>query len=44
MTRTAGAETGCQRPSRFWGRDVPKIHHEAKHMLVGCFTFVSNWR
>ncbi|WP_419637805.1 hypothetical protein [Thiolapillus sp.] len=36
MTRTAGAQIGCQRPSRFWGLGCPKIYHEAEDTLV-CF-------
>ncbi|WP_419588322.1 hypothetical protein, partial [Thiolapillus sp.] len=34
MTRTAGAQIGCQRPSRFWGLGCPKIYHEAEDTLV----------
>ncbi|WP_419588148.1 hypothetical protein [Thiolapillus sp.] len=34
MTRTAGAQIGCQRPSRFWGLGCPKIFHEAEDTLV----------
>ncbi|WP_419582147.1 hypothetical protein, partial [Thiolapillus sp.] len=33
MTRTAGAQIGCQRPSRFWGLGCPKIFHEAEDTL-----------
>ncbi|WP_419640814.1 hypothetical protein [Thiolapillus sp.] len=33
MTRTAGAQIGCQRPSRFWGLGCPKIYHEAEDTL-----------
>ncbi len=36
VTRTAGAQIGCQRPSRFWGLGCPKIYHEAEDTLV-CF-------
>ncbi|WP_294117988.1 hypothetical protein [Thiolapillus sp.] len=36
MTRTAGAQIGCQRPSRFWGLGCPKIFHEAEDTLVAC--------
>ncbi|WP_293675194.1 hypothetical protein [Thiolapillus sp.] len=35
MTRTAGAQIGCQRPSRFWGLGCPKIYHEAEDTLAG---------
>ncbi|WP_419601731.1 hypothetical protein, partial [Thiolapillus sp.] len=35
MTRTAGAQIGCQRPSRFWGLGRPKIYHEAEDTLAG---------
>ncbi|WP_293815768.1 hypothetical protein [Thiolapillus sp.] len=35
MTRTAGAQIGCQRPSRFWGLGCPKIYHEVEDTLVG---------
>ncbi|WP_293680389.1 hypothetical protein [Thiolapillus sp.] len=35
MTRTAGAQIGCQRPSRFWGLGCPKIYHEAEDTLEG---------
>ncbi|WP_419652156.1 hypothetical protein, partial [Thiolapillus sp.] len=34
MTRTAGAQIGCQRPSRFWGLGCPKIYHEVEDTLV----------
>ncbi|WP_293672729.1 hypothetical protein, partial [Thiolapillus sp.] len=34
MTRTAGAQIGCQRPSRFWGLGCPKIFHEAEDTLA----------
>ncbi|WP_419640788.1 hypothetical protein [Thiolapillus sp.] len=34
MTRTAGAQIGCQRLSRFWGLGCPKIYHEAEDTLV----------
>ncbi|WP_419653798.1 hypothetical protein, partial [Thiolapillus sp.] len=34
MTRTAGAQIGCQRQSRFWGLGCPKIYHEAEDTLV----------
>ncbi|WP_419597541.1 hypothetical protein, partial [Thiolapillus sp.] len=34
MTRTSGAQIGCQRPSRFWGLGCPKIYHEAEDTLV----------
>ncbi|WP_419611117.1 hypothetical protein [Thiolapillus sp.] len=34
MTRTAGAQIGCQRPSRFWGLGCPKIYHEAEDTLA----------
>ncbi|WP_293702385.1 aminopeptidase N, partial [Thiolapillus sp.] len=34
VTRTAGAQIGCQRPSRFWGLGCPKIYHEAEDTLV----------
>ncbi|WP_419638338.1 hypothetical protein [Thiolapillus sp.] len=34
MTRTAGAQIGCQRPSRVWGLGCPKIYHEAEDTLV----------
>ncbi|WP_419641557.1 hypothetical protein, partial [Thiolapillus sp.] len=37
MTRTAGAQIGCQRPSRFWGLGCPKIFHEAEDTLVQSF-------
>ncbi|WP_419620994.1 hypothetical protein [Thiolapillus sp.] len=37
MTRTAGAQIGCQRPSRFWGLGCPKIYHEAEDTLVFVF-------
>ncbi|WP_293675182.1 hypothetical protein, partial [Thiolapillus sp.] len=33
VTRTAGAQIGCQRPSRFWGLGCPKIYHEAEDTL-----------
>ncbi|WP_294043000.1 hypothetical protein [Thiolapillus sp.] len=33
MTRTSGAQIGCQRPSRFWGLGCPKIYHEAEDTL-----------
>ncbi|WP_419616834.1 hypothetical protein, partial [Thiolapillus sp.] len=33
MTRTAGAQIGCQRLSRFWGLGCPKIYHEAEDTL-----------
>ncbi|WP_419588307.1 hypothetical protein [Thiolapillus sp.] len=33
MTRTAGAQIGCQRPSRFWGLGCPKIYHKAEDTL-----------
>ncbi|WP_419632697.1 hypothetical protein [Thiolapillus sp.] len=33
MTRTAGAQIGCQRQSRFWGLGCPKIYHEAEDTL-----------
>ncbi|WP_419601464.1 hypothetical protein [Thiolapillus sp.] len=33
MTRTAGAQIGCQRPNRFWGLGRPKIYHEAEDTL-----------
>ena len=33
MTRTAGAQIGCQRPSRFWGLGCPKIYQEAEDTL-----------
>ncbi|WP_293682332.1 hypothetical protein [Thiolapillus sp.] len=33
MTRTAGAQIGCQRPSRFWGLGCSKIYHEAEDTL-----------
>ncbi|WP_419638160.1 hypothetical protein [Thiolapillus sp.] len=37
MTRTAGEQIGCQRPSRFWGLGCPKIYHEAEDTLGrGC--------
>ncbi|WP_294041942.1 hypothetical protein [Thiolapillus sp.] len=36
MTRTAGAQIGCQRPSRFWGLGCPKIYHEAEDTLGKC--------
>ncbi len=36
MTRTSGAQIGCQRPSRFWGLGCPKIYHEAEDTLDGC--------
>ncbi|WP_419601773.1 hypothetical protein [Thiolapillus sp.] len=36
MTRTAGAQIGCQRPSRFWGLGRPKIYHEAEDTLGHC--------
>ncbi|WP_293680219.1 hypothetical protein [Thiolapillus sp.] len=35
MTRTAGAQIGCQRPSRFWGLGCPKIYHEVEDTLEG---------
>ncbi|WP_419649891.1 hypothetical protein [Thiolapillus sp.] len=35
MTRTAGAQIGCQRPSRFWGLGCPKIYHEIEDTLDG---------
>ncbi|WP_294043532.1 hypothetical protein [Thiolapillus sp.] len=34
MTRTAGAQIGCQRLSRFWGLGCPKIYHEAEDTLA----------
>ncbi len=34
VTRTAGAQIGCQRPSRFLGLGCPKIYHEAEDTLV----------
>ncbi|WP_294041702.1 hypothetical protein [Thiolapillus sp.] len=34
MTRTAGAQIGCQRPIRFWGLGCPKIYHEGEDTLV----------
>ncbi|WP_293675607.1 hypothetical protein [Thiolapillus sp.] len=34
MTRTSGAQIGCQRPSRFWGLGCPKIYHEVEDTLV----------
>ncbi|WP_294059469.1 hypothetical protein [Thiolapillus sp.] len=37
MTRTAGAQIGCQRPSRFWGLGCPKIYHEVEDTLVSVF-------
>ncbi|WP_419649394.1 hypothetical protein, partial [Thiolapillus sp.] len=37
MTRTAGAQIGCQRLSRFWGLGCPKIYHEAEDTLVNGF-------
>ncbi|WP_293679508.1 hypothetical protein [Thiolapillus sp.] len=40
MTRTAGAQIGCQRLSRFWGLGCPKIYHEAEDTLAedcSCF-------
>ncbi|WP_419641561.1 hypothetical protein, partial [Thiolapillus sp.] len=37
MTRTAGAQIGCQRPSRFWGLGCPKIYHEAEDTLVSLY-------
>ncbi len=37
VTRTAGAQIGCQRPSRFWGLGCPKIYHEAEDTLVCIF-------
>ncbi|WP_294043325.1 hypothetical protein [Thiolapillus sp.] len=37
MTRTAGAQIGCQRQSRFWGLGCPKIYHEAEDTLVLLF-------
>ncbi|MBL3619495.1 MAG: FAD-dependent oxidoreductase, partial [gamma proteobacterium endosymbiont of Lamellibrachia anaximandri] len=33
-TGTAGAQTGCRRPSRFWGLGCPKIFHEVEDSLV----------
>ncbi|WP_293681096.1 hypothetical protein [Thiolapillus sp.] len=36
MTRTAGAQIGCQRLSRFWGLGCPKIYHEAEDTLDQC--------
>ncbi|WP_293816052.1 hypothetical protein [Thiolapillus sp.] len=33
MTRTAGEQIGCQRPSRFWGLGCPKIYHEVEDTL-----------
>ncbi|WP_419588292.1 hypothetical protein, partial [Thiolapillus sp.] len=33
VTRTAGAQIGCQRPSRFWGLGCPKIYHEGEDTL-----------
>ncbi|WP_419641535.1 hypothetical protein, partial [Thiolapillus sp.] len=33
MTRTSGAQIGCQRPSRFWGLGCPKIYHEVEDTL-----------
>ncbi|WP_419588335.1 hypothetical protein, partial [Thiolapillus sp.] len=41
MTRTAGAQIGCQRPSRFWGLGCPKIYHEAEDTLAGYDSFHS---
>ncbi|WP_419586354.1 hypothetical protein [Thiolapillus sp.] len=38
MTRTAGAQIGCQRPSRFWGLGCPKIYHEAEDTLDPCLS------
>ncbi|WP_293681413.1 hypothetical protein [Thiolapillus sp.] len=33
MTRTAGAQIGCQRLIRFWGLGCPKIYHEVEDTL-----------
>ncbi|MBL3619210.1 MAG: hypothetical protein JMN26_15940, partial [gamma proteobacterium endosymbiont of Lamellibrachia anaximandri] len=33
VTGTAGAQTGCRRPSRFWGLGCPKIFHEVEDSL-----------
>ncbi|WP_295539179.1 hypothetical protein [Thiolapillus sp.] len=33
MTRTAGAQIGCQRPGRLWGLGCPKIYHEVEDTL-----------
>ena len=33
MTRTAGAQIGCQRLSRFWGLGCPKTYHEVEDTL-----------
>ncbi|WP_419630945.1 hypothetical protein, partial [Thiolapillus sp.] len=43
MTRTAGAQIGCQRQSRFWGLGCPKIYHEAEDTLVP-WTAAPGWR
>ncbi|WP_419637988.1 hypothetical protein [Thiolapillus sp.] len=40
MTRTAGAQIGCQRLSRFWGLGCPKIYHEAEDTLVLCIAII----
>ncbi|WP_293815491.1 hypothetical protein [Thiolapillus sp.] len=40
MTRTSGAQIGCQRPSRFWGLGCPKIYHEAEDTLGLLLAFV----
>ncbi|WP_293679990.1 hypothetical protein [Thiolapillus sp.] len=42
MTRTAGAQIGCQRPSRFWGLGCPKIYHEAEDTLDGVMATIFN--
>ncbi|WP_294041666.1 hypothetical protein [Thiolapillus sp.] len=42
MTRTAGAQIGCQRPSRFWGLGCPKIHHEVEDTLDGVMATIFN--
>ncbi|WP_293703222.1 hypothetical protein [Thiolapillus sp.] len=42
MTRTAGAQIGCQRPSRFWGLGCPKIYHEAEDTLGPIITVLAS--
>ncbi|WP_419638434.1 hypothetical protein [Thiolapillus sp.] len=39
MTRMAGAQIGCQRPSRFWGLRCPKIYHEVEDTLGPSLAF-----
>ncbi|WP_293675131.1 hypothetical protein [Thiolapillus sp.] len=42
MTRTAGAQIGCQRLSRFWGLGCPKIYHEAEDTLAEIIFYLTS--